>query len=325
MSTRTRRLILIALVVLLAGLVASAPYRLRSFARGLTLSYAQPPDVRPLVATGDCLPEWYEFDAPDYDIYVTVNPIALNGAGIPVYDYRQRNGIAGWQYQPLVIAEYGIRALRAWCAEGDANGLVTAARQAEWLLANADRTAGFPVWRYDFPNPSFEAPVGWTSGMSSGAAMTLLTQIHAVTGEARYREAALHALTAFTVLVAEGGLREPDGDGAWFEEVAHPDAPRAHILNGHLLAVKALAYAADHLHNDTAARLAGEGIEVVRTHLHEFNGDGRTRYDLLHPDNWRRPDEYAHRIHALLVTWAGERIGNADMIAMGQRWASWLP
>jgi hypothetical protein len=85
---------------------------------------------------------------------------------------------------------------------------------ADWLVRNAQGGPGdVGVAWYTFPAlPAYAVDSTWPSAESQGLAISALLHAHEATGQAEYLETARAAVPAFTVDVAEGGVRrELDG------------------------------------------------------------------------------------------------------------------
>ncbi len=315
------RSVVLAIFVLSAVVLISRPYLFRSLQRSLSLLVPSTPQYPPApTPPGKCLHTYDIDNNPDYQSLLdTYN--RLDSSGVPVHYYSGYD-FAAWQYTPYVVASYGINALNAWCINHDTQGLQIAIRQADWLVANADTSRGFATWHYDFPNPLFQASPGWTSSFGDAFPMVFLTQMNALMHDSRYQETAAAAVGAFAARVEDGGVQGlmPDGQHQWFEEVADPNAPQAHILNGDLLATEALAYYAEQTSNSRALQLANTGIASAIAYAHAYDGDNHTLYDLLIPNDWRQPNEYAHIIQARLMLWIYGRTGDETAKYYGERW-----
>jgi hypothetical protein len=96
---------------------------------------------------------------------------------------------------------------------------------ADWLVRNAQGgPGGRGVAWYTFPAlPAYGVDSTWPSAESQGLAMSALLHAHDATGEAEYLETARAAVPAFTVDVAEGGVRRDLDDLVAFEGIPAED------------------------------------------------------------------------------------------------------
>jgi hypothetical protein len=131
----------------------------------------------------------------------------------------------------------------------DINIEVPAPRLADALLEVAVQRRGgsrrFLAWEYyDVPDQPGAVRPG-TSGMAQGRMASLLAQAYRETGEGRFAEASLGALSAFTVPVDRGGVvsqvDEPEVGqaGPWYVERAYPgeSAWKGGALNGFMVSL----------------------------------------------------------------------------------------
>lgn len=247
----------------------------------------------------------------------------FNGEGILVIlvDERERELALEEAMRPLNITRTTDMGVRAWCETGDIAALQLAINHAEWLLANATRHDNFVVWYNQFPNLGFDTPAGWAGAIETGQAAVALIQLHALTGDERYRELAGLAANAFGVPVEDGGLLRPlEQGGVFFEEVAYPGAPAGRILNGHMLAVETLAYYADQTGDASAAALVEAGIEGIRSSLDDYDASTITSY-ALEPLTWSSsPDHYAHDIHLHELFWLYQYTNDPVFLDWALRW-----
>jgi len=258
---------------------------------------------------------------------------ATDQGGVVKYNYGKRFGKAGWQYTPYEISRYGNLALSAWCEYGDQDALEVAYAQAEFLINSAVRFENFWTWEYGFPNTAFDAPPGWRSGLSNSLAVDLLLHLYALSMDERYLEGAKMGAESFLVDVEYGGVAHtmPDNRSIFFEEVAHPEAIRSQILNGHLIS---LMHTANYLNN--YERIIGKdehfrrvqdqfekGIEAVLIYKDEFDAGDRTYY-CLGLMNTKPPTHYAHRIHIKGLCWLAEVTGDDRFSTTAKRWQQML-
>jgi hypothetical protein len=222
--------------------------------------------------------------------------------------------------RPLNITRAAELGIRAWCEDGDRAGLQLALNHGDWLLRHAAHFDDFAVWYNHFPNLGFDTPAGWVGAIETGQAAAVLTQLHALTGDDRYREVAALAAKAFGVQVAEGGLLRPLERGVFFEEVAYPGAPAGRILNGHMLAVEYLAYYADQTGDSEAAALVEAGIEGIRGSLDQYEASTIAAY-ALEPLLWSSsPDHYAHNVHLHELFWLYRYTSDPFFLDWALRW-----
>lgn len=129
-------------------------------------------------------------------------------------------------YSPTTIAHWGLGAY----ARGEMD---IARKAADWLLANQAPNGGFALM-FDCWYPAgggmwMRGP--WYSAMTQGNVLSLLTRIWKVTGDTKYRDAAIRGLRIMTLTVEQGGVKSTLNGGVWFEETAVPGIEN-HILNG---------------------------------------------------------------------------------------------
>lgn len=323
------RLVIAVLLILLFAVILRFPHTFRAIFRRPVDAGA--PGAQ-LVASrytgnvravpGDCLPAWDTVTEGDYVQYLDSRTYDLDPQGVLLQNYFETFDLAQWQYQPYSIGQFGMVGMQAWCQHNDPIGLEIAIKQADWLLANA-RYQPHAVWLYDFPNDGFSAPAGWWSGFSSAFDIALLVQVYSVTQERRYLDMATSALEAYTLPVEQGGMQAimPDNVSVFFEEVAHPQSPPSHILNGHMFALFGLAYYGDHIGGELAPQLVDLGIGAVRNTMHLYDAGDRTNYS-LNPLIPKPVTHYAHGIHVRGLRWIAERTGDPLFAVTADLWAA---
>ena len=223
----------------------------------------------------------------------------LDEGGVIQVDYGDSFGGAGVQYNPQSVG-YFAQILYASIAEGHGHLEDEFLAHVDWLVDNAEERDGFVTWTYDFPNPGFEAPAPWTSGMAHGRIFTALIQAHYLTGDEDYLETAEDSLGAFEASMAEGGVRTvaPKVAGAWYEEVAGPTVVSSKILNGHIFALIGLRDYAMYTGSKRAWDLFHDGEAAVAQLLPLFDAGHLSRYDLVGHINCKY-----NRVHIRQLNW----------------------
>jgi hypothetical protein len=229
-----------------------------------------------------CPEPFLALTSSDYEVYLTdADSYSFDQHSVIKYNYGSRFDNAGWRYSPTIIAFLGLTSLNAWCQNHDPVGFQLAKYQAQYFINQVIYKDGFVTWSYDFPISMFEIPANFTSGFANAYILVFFTQLFAITGDERYLNLAQQTARSFNADVAEGGLRSIRDDGTYFfEEYAYPDAPTAHILNGHMVAVAALAYYGLGASDTLALKLADRGIAAVRSHLEDYDVNVYSLYDV---------------------------------------------
>jgi hypothetical protein len=201
----------------------------------------------------------------------------------------------GWFYNPVAIANYALALYGAWY-QGDSSAFTPMLIQVDWLFRNSvlrhDKSrGGFYTFEYPFEHDVFKAPAGWTSALAASRAMQALFLIGRAISNQAYVERARRFLLPFEVRIERGGYRSsPFVDSRryqaiWYEEVAHPKAPPAHILNGHMYTILELLHYAllesSQRVSQRARRLYEEGVRGLQMSLALYDSDGLSKYDLM--------------------------------------------
>ncbi len=151
-----------------------------------------------------------------------------------------------------------------------------ARRGADHLVADQDRGGG---WVHLFPMPhTFRLDPPWLSAMAQGQGASLLVRMHAETGEQRYAEAALRALSPFGVPVAAGGVRVELEGGPFFEE--YPTDPPSYVLNGGVFALWGARDVAVGLGDPAAAADWELGLDALARGIGRWDTGRWSLYDL---------------------------------------------
>ncbi|GAA5167272.1 hypothetical protein GCM10011366_30710 [Ornithinimicrobium tianjinense] len=111
---------------------------------------------------------------------------------------------------PVAQAQYALSALESYRLTGEQQYLDVALKNAQRIVDRRHEIDGAWYFPYDFDFDLYRNGRGvltapWSSGMSSGQALSVFVRLHEVTGDQAWRDAADHTFAAF--------LQEPDGRG----------------------------------------------------------------------------------------------------------------
>ena len=190
--------------------------------------------------------------------------------------------------------------------------------QIRFLLERRRGDGGYP---YDFAMPEYGVEPGFLSAMAQGLAASAFLRAHAVTGEARFREAAVLALEPLRRDTSQGGVSYLRGERAFFEEVASREP--CHILNGHLFAAFGLWDAIAHGCADgELLALHGRAVETLRAWLPLFEKGGWSYYQLGVRDAGRRhyANIYYHHLHIAQLHVYAAMTGITHFAQIAARW-----
>ncbi|MBZ0297649.1 MAG: discoidin domain-containing protein [Anaerolineae bacterium] len=279
---------------------------------------AMPIEIRPEDFQGECLP-FGPYTISSYRRYFRD----------PLYRFDEHYAVVrivngGRRYNGRALAGIGMVGIRDWCEKHDLVGLQVAVHQADTLVERSVYYDNFATWVVDEGGRGgFMAPPGWTSALGNGLSIAFLTQLDALaTSTDKYGDMAHLLVASYDVDVSEGGVRGdlPDGKGVLFQEVAFKEAPPGHILNGHMISVKGLAYYADHTGDPEAVRLVQEGIDGVRNTLEDYDVSTIASYSLA-PIPWGSArTHYAHDIHINGLFWMYQRTQDPAFLEYALRW-----
>lgn len=204
--------------------------------------------------------------------------VKLDANGVPEVEYPN----VGYRSNPVTIAQYGLWAygMTLYQPAQAAKYKAIAVQMADWLIAHQGRDG---TWRYDFPI-SFDGvtmKTGWASAMGQGQAMSLFERVYRLTGNARYKTAALHALFPLEKNEAAGGLRRcflADCRLPWLEE--YPSTPPSYVLNGFMYTMIGLYDLAAIAPGSAAMHLYELCRKTVDAALPKYNVHNISAYDL---------------------------------------------
>jgi len=144
---------------------------------------------------------------------------------------------------PVAQAQYGLHAMESYRMSGQRQYLDVAIKNAQRIIDRRHVIDGAWYFPYDFDFDLYRNGKGvltapWSSGMSSGQALSLFCRLYDATGDQKWLDAADATFAAF--------LQAPDGVGyfssfvdtagrLWLEEYSrYPVMDSERVLNGHM-------------------------------------------------------------------------------------------
>lgn len=210
------------------------------------------------------------------DVYLKSNSrLSLNEQGLAVFDYGAAYGNAGKVVNPMFMATYGLSLFEDHILEPSIERLDGLRIQTDYLISAAKERefsgVKFYVWPYPFPYEKFEAKAGWISALAHGRILSLFSQMHKLTGDSKYLEAAHLTFNSMIVPMSEGGVATYTPSGLWLEEIADTDLKSIKILNGQISAIAGVWTYAQNTCNSEAMLLTDKAIQAVVNDIKFFD------------------------------------------------------
>lgn len=208
---------------------------------------------------------------------------SLDDNGILVFDYgKAYNGLGKW-HNPFFISRYAHALYRDWynsnCSDEDIKKSFL--DQALFLFnSKKDVHGNMSYWTYPFENTHYGVAPGWISGIGQSQIAGVLYRAYGITGEDRFKLAALKAVEVYFHDVASGGVTTSSDRGLWIQEVPCPDGRAFNILNGHITGLLGVQDMANLTGDERLYRVFQQGLAAVRTHLPEFDAGFSSFYSL---------------------------------------------
>ncbi|MDZ4674817.1 MAG: D-glucuronyl C5-epimerase family protein [Gemmatimonadota bacterium] len=213
-----------------------------------------------------------------------------NEAGMLVLHYPDP---VGTHVNPEAAFQQALGAHDQWRETGERALHDTFLRTADWF--QRDQT-DHGRWLYRFDWHRSTAP--WTSALAQMRGASVMLRAWQLTGEDRYRAAALLAAEPLYLDLADGGMRSihPSAAVAYFEE--YPAEPTA-VLNGFMASLFGLFELATWLHDRRASEHLESGYAALETMLPHYCHRGWTLYDLDPASPFPNPN--SPRYHRLVA------------------------
>lgn len=239
---------------------------------------------------------------------------------------------------PTNVAQWGIGAYDRYYTSGSKVEKERVFKAADWLLVQQRSNGGFPLlFDHDYPDPrGYHLKAPWYSAVTQGNAMSLLMLAYAVSGNSKYKDAAIRGLHLFTASTADGGLAHNLNGSPWYEETPDPKSVN-HIFNGFVFSLIGIDDVYRSTDNGLAEYLWKAGEKSLRRNLHLYNihsaPEDKTLpmpwsiYDLQHLAFPRTPTyltDFYMGIHIKLMQEMYQRTGRVIYKRTADQWAASL-
>lgn len=164
----------------------------------------------------------------------------------------------------------------------------------------------------------------WVNAMVQGWVGAVLVRAHQLSGDARYRDAAVDAVGPCFFPVAGGGVRDTERNGrVFYEKYAFPGQTR-HVLNGFMAALLGLWDVARATGDADAHRAFAEGVASLDdTVLGTYDSGHTSLYD-QHPDRRATPSCVFYTwVHARQLASLARITGERRLAGWAARWSDY--
>ena len=201
--------------------------------------------------------------------------------GLVALDYGPPTGL---RFNPEAAAQFALACHDA----GDRGEFL------RYATALFDRRDDRGRWSYDFDFYGSKAP--WHSALAQSRGASVLLRAFLLTGETRFRDGALEALSLFDTPIGDGGFvaRHPRVGVAYLEE--YPAEPKG-VLNGFLASLFALWEVGRWLDDAVCRERFARYVESAARMLPCYTTSWWTLYDL--DPEWPLPNVHSPRYHRL--------------------------
>lgn len=200
-----------------------------------------------------------------------------------MWDYKGRLGLHQ-EYNPTMIGLYALSMYNLYSKTSKKTYSDEFFRHADFLVKTLSENRNFGVWlvKFHWIAPCYLCIPPWTSGLSQGLGLSMMTRAWILSGDKKYLNAAQKALLSFEVPVSKGGVLTVDKNGFWwYDEYACTKS--ANVLNGLLFALIGIYEFYDSIRDSKALFLFNKGLETTKNYLKKFDLNGFifkwSRYD----------------------------------------------
>jgi heparosan-N-sulfate-glucuronate 5-epimerase len=225
-------------------------------------------------------------------------------------------------YYPISIGQYALAIFHTWLRSGLEEDLRRFLRIADWFV---EHQALDGCWYAQIEVPTYRLAAPWPSAMAQGRGLSVLTRAWQCTSDEKYIEGARHALAAFSVPIARGGITDTYGGRTTYEE--YPARPAPHVLNGMLFALFGLW---DLIRtgpcDGRAPEIFEDGVATVEALLPLYDTGWWSLYDLYHlevPTRRNPCTAHYHDIHIKQLMVLHAITGREAFDTFARRWAGY--
>lgn len=221
-------------------------------------------------------------------------------------------------YTPVTMAQFAFHEYAQYTAKKTPLARIRFLAQADYFVRHQRDDGGYP---YSLALPDYGARPGWLSAMAQGEIASVLLRAYALTGDERYLERGVRALSPLKLDTRSGGATFFRDGAVFFEEVATDDP--CHILNGHLFAAFGVwEYVRFGIAGDDIYALHQDAVRTLESWLPKFDCDGWSAYDLALDEHGRRhlSPMWYHQFHIAQLHVYGCMTGVRAFSEMSERW-----
>jgi hypothetical protein len=242
--------------------------------------------------------------------------------GVPILDY---GGDIGRQYNPIVVAQYGLARFNKWLADGARPHHMAWTAAARWLVRELrPNRHGVPVWMHHFDWPYRQRLIApWYSGLAQGAGVSMLVRAARITGEKVYARAAHAAFEPLRLGVTAGGVLVTDASGdLWIEEYIVD--PPTHVLNGFIWASWGVLDYARWSRRPEAWQIWDAAISTLKRRLDDFDTGWWSLYEARDRKLEMLASRYYHALHIVQLRVLHRLTGIAHFAGVADRFQLYL-
>jgi len=190
-----------------------------------------------------------------------------------------------FSYNPVTISLNSLRTYQNYLIDSNLLYRDIFLSNSSWLCSNIDTDGRWSLMHDKLSSGHLiEAP--WTSALSQGLGISVLTRAYKMTNDSVYLFSARKALLPFGKTVKEGGVRTNNKFGIFYEE--YPlDSNSTHVLNGFIFSLYGLYDLWQLDDNLLAKKCFEDGVLTLKNVLPSYDLGNWTRYDLDSNKNLR--------------------------------------
>jgi len=203
-------------------------------------------------------------------------------------------------YYPISIGQYGLAIFHTWMKSGREEDRARFFNIVKWFYDHCTTDEKGVYWLSTVPRPEYRMTKPWPSAFAQSRGLSILLRGWQLSGECRYRDAAVAALKIFDIPAAEGGVVTPTPFGPFYEE--YPTVFPTMVLDGFIFSLCGLYDAVRALNDDCARRLFQAGIDTLKHWLPHYDLGFWMRYNYCRESFYPDPDPATIGYLRLVIT-----------------------